>query len=43
MRAILGASATTTVLWWERDSRPRSQAPSRVSLLLSVGSAVRAP
>lgn len=43
MRAILAASATTTVLGWERESKPRSQAPSRVSLLLIVGSDERAP
>ena len=43
IRAILAASATTTTLGCDRESRARSQAPSRVSPLLSVGIAARAP
>lgn len=41
--APLAASATTTVLGCARDKSPRSQAPMRVSLLLTVGSDDRAP
>lgn len=37
------ASATTAVLAWARDRSPRSQAPRRVSLFLSVGIAALAP
>jgi hypothetical protein len=43
MRAILAASATTTVLVCARASRPRSHWPSRVLLRLNVGKAARAP
>ena len=43
MRAILAASATTTVLECALASRPRSHWPSRVLLRLKVGKAARAP
>src|SRR5688500_5976101 len=43
MRAILAASATTTVLECALASRPRSHWPSRVLLRLNVGKAARAP
>lgn len=43
MRAILAASATTTVLECALASRPRNHCPSRVLLRLKVGKAARAP
>ena len=43
MRAILAASATTTVLECALASSPRNHCPSRVLLRLKVGKAARAP